>query len=338
MSDNVLIGGANWVGDTIMSMPAIRLFRAANPSVCLTVLTRPALRPLWEMQPAVDQVMESSADLRGTFSAVAAVRARVFRQAYIFPNSFRSAWIPFSAGVPGRRGFRGHWRAWLLTDIAVVPAAALHQSWEYLSILDIHPRGEDLPVPGLVIPPSLDANVRGEFGLSDKSPCLAVLPGAARGPSKRWPARHFGEAARRIRAATGWPVLVLGTVLERDLCREVVDFVGPGARSLAGEVDLAGTAAVLRLARVAITNDSGGMHLAAAVGTPVVAVYGLTDPAVTGPLGQGHRVISRPGVVRSREIRRDSAAAVACLESIHPEEVAAAALETIERPVAGGRP
>ena len=156
-------------------------------------------------------------------------------------------------------------------------------------------------------------------------PFVGVLPGAARGPSKRWPPDRFASVAARLAEENGCRVLVLGTRAERDLCEGMAHAAGPAAVSLAGETSLRDVACLLSLCRVVLCNDSGGMHLAAAAGTRVVAVFGMTDPETTGPLGSGHALVLAEGVERSRDIARNSGEAVRALQSIPTHRVYEAA-------------
>ena len=160
---------------------------------------------------------------------------------------------------------------------------------------------------------------------------MGLLPGAARGPSKQWPPDHFIAVGRQLAARPGCRIVVFGARDEASLCRAVAEGIGPAAITLGGETTLSELAALLGLCRVVVANDSGGMHLAAAAGARVVAVYGLTDPAKTGPIGHGHRIVCAEGRPRSRDIRRNSREAKDALASIRPDRVLEAVMELLER-------
>jgi heptosyltransferase-2 len=179
-------------------------------------------------------------------------------------------------------------------------------------------------------PPEDDRDGAGRHlaGLSDR--LVALLPGAARGPSKRWPAEAFAQVGRELGRRAGGGVLVLGGPGEEDLGRAVAEAAGPRAVNLCGRLSLGESVAVLARCALAVTNDSGGMHLAAAAGIRVVAVFGLTDPQRTGPLGDGHRIIRPEGVRGARDIGPDSAAAREALAGIRPERVTEAAVAVME--------
>jgi len=329
LGNDVLIYGVTWLGDAIMSMPAIEAARARSPKARFTLLARPDLAPLWRLQPALAavDVLESGG---GTWQAGRRLRGRGFSCCFILPNSFRSAWIPFLAGIPVRRGFRGHWRSLLLTEIAV-PAggsAPLHQAAEYFSVFGLE-AGRVAP-PRLDIPDSLHDAARTMLGERGPGRWMVLLPGAARGPAKRWPPERFAEIGRRVRDSTGLGMAVLGSEQEQTICAEVADGIGNGAVSLAGQTSLPLLAAVLAAGRIVLANDSGGMHLATAVGTPVVAVFGLTDPRTTGPLGETCRVVTAAGAVASRAIPRDSARARAALDAVGVDDVLEAVHSLLE--------
>ena len=326
---SVLVYAPNWLGDAVMAMPALQAWRASHADARLTVLTKRSNADLWRMHPAVDEVVELLPGTRGTFHTGHLLRARRFDVAYLLPNSFRSALVAWLAGIPRRRGAARHARSLLLTERVRLSRAPedYHQSRETAPILlgNAFTPQTPLPTPQLNVPASLRAETLATFGLASASDGLvAVIPGAARGDSKRWP--HFAEAARLL--AEGHPArrfVILGTAAESGLCREVADAVGPAAVSVAGRTTMTQFTALLAAASAVLCNDSGGMHLAAAVGTPVVAVFGLTDWRRTGPLGRMSVVVRQDGVEGRRAIARHSAAAAAVLRSIPPERVAAAA-------------
>ena len=334
----ILICGLNWFGDSVMSMPAVQAYRRANDCVRITMLVKPALVDLWRMHPMVDEIVPLEPGARGVLAAARSIRRSGFRTAFIFPNSTRSALPPWFGRVPARRGTRGKRRSWFLTDI-VEPALAathVHQSWEYADILGLgvgdcgDPTGDDWR-PQLTIPAESAARATEMLGVAGSERVAALVPGAARGGSKRWPARHFIEVGRRIAGSCVARVAVLGTRGEMELCAGIAAGIGSDAVDLSGRTAVAELAAVLERCNVVVTNDSGGMHLATAAGGRVVAVYGLTDPAKTGPMGCGHRIIIREGVQGARDIGRESEEAERCLASIEPDEVYEAVKEMIRK-------
>jgi heptosyltransferase-2 len=331
MKDRVLICGVNWLGDALMSLPAVRAMKRASPGCELMVLAKSFLLPLWESEPSVSGVLELEHGPAGTCRTVARIRGARCRVAYVFPNSFRSALLPFLGMVPERVGSPGHQRVWMLTRVASVGPDAQrgHQSREYFDILGIRPEVGDLAGCRLAVPAAAVEAADAMLGRSAAGESLvALIPGAARGPSKCWPEANFIETGRTI-AAGGVRIAVFGSSREVDLCARVSKGIGPSCMNLAGRTSLLQMAACLQRCRVAVTNDSGGMHMAAAAGTRVVAIYGLTDPSKTGPMGEGHAVMVASGVQGSRDIARRSRAAVEALASIAPGQVVAAVRERL---------
>jgi len=322
MNERILICGLNWLGDGVMSMPAIQAFKARYPSTEIRMLVKPGQASLWRMHPAVASVEVVEAGLVGVFRSARRLRGgNRPRAAYILPNSFRSALIPFLGLVPERVGLAGHQRVWMLTRVTSLsePAQRGHQLLEYFDILGLDRREGDSVMPTLVIPPTVRAESDALLGTAD-TPLIGLIPGAARGPSKRWPAESFADVGRRL-TERGARVAVFGTEAESGICRRVAEGVGPVCVNLCGRTSLPSLAACLSRCRVVVTNDSGGMHLAATVGARVVAVYGLTDPEKTGPIGDGHAVVTAPGARRSRRISRSDRDSQAVLRSITPDLV-----------------
>jgi heptosyltransferase-2 len=326
--ERILICGPNWVGDAVMSMPALQAFRRATPDAEITMLVKSGLAPLWRMHPAVGNVATFEGHAAGTCRAGAAVRATGYRRAYIFANSFRTALIPYLGRVPVRIGAAGHSRRAMLTRVVEFNLSSLrrHQTFEYFDILGLETAGFE--EPRLNLPAAAVATAAEMLGTAPGLR-IGVMPGAARGPSKRWPATSFGTVAARLAREQGCRIAVFGGPDDRDVCGAVADCVGEGAVNLAGCTSIPEWAAALKQCDLVICNDSGGMHLAAAVGTPVLAIYGMTDPARTGPLGTRRRII-QDSMVRSRDIARRSEAAEKCLVAIEPNRVYDAALECLE--------
>ena len=340
---NALVYAPNWLGDAVMAMPALQVWRERHPGDRLTVLTKRGNAPLWKMHPAVDEVVVLEPGTRGTFRTGRALRESHFDIAYLMPNSFRSALVAFWARIPKRRGVGRHARSLLLTERVRLSTAPgdYHQSRETAPILLGTDLPAALPAPDLRVPRELLAETLAKFGLPDRSTdrqtdgrtdrIVAIIPGAARGDSKRWP--HFADAARML--AEGDETLrfaVLGTVAESPLCQQVVEALPEGRGvNVAGKTTMPEFAALLAAADVVLCNDSGGMHLAAAVGSRVVPVFGLTDWRRTGPLGDRYALVRRDDVQGRRAIARSSRKAAEVLVSIPAERVAAVAQFLLKR-------
>lgn len=314
----VLVVGVNWLGDALMSMPALQAFRAAHPDWAIDLLVKPKLAALWKLHGAPDRILELAPGNRGPFVTGARLRERPRERAYILPNSIRSALAPWWARIPVRRGAGGGGRSWLLTErVDLTPAPGrTHQAFEAYRLLGL-PEPATLPNPVLRIP--REAREQAELLAEGVArPRVALIPGAARGPSKQWPEPHFTALATRLKRDLGAGCLWLGTPDDHDLCGRLA--AATGGRSLAGRTGLHGFAAALAGSDLVVANDSGGMHLAAALGTPTIGLFGLTDPARTGPLGP-RAVVLQKATGGAREIARDSRDARDALARILPDEV-----------------
>lgn len=327
----VLVVGPNWLGDAVMAMPAVQELRRRMPEARLGVLSRGGAAALWRMHAAPDEVLEWRGKSVG--EAARLVRAGGWDEAWVVPNSVRSALVAWRAGVPRRVGAPGHWpRAWLLTETRETGAGEeVHQSVEVARLFF----GADwagTPEPPIMAAPE-EARVRvREWLAGAPRPWVAMVPGAARGASKQWPMERYAETARAVCAATGGTAVMLGTAGEAPLCEAVRAAAGEVARtaSLAGKTSLVELAAALEEADAVVCNDSGGMHLAAALGTPTVAVFGITNPAQTGPLGERVTVLQH-SERRARAVPRVSPEAEAALRAVSAEEATAAVLGWLEK-------
>lgn len=323
MNGPVLIVSTNWIGDAVMGMPALQLFRAENPDAKITILTKPGLQALWQMHPAVDSVQVMGKPL----PTARTLRFSQYARAYVFPNSFRSAFVPWLAGIPRRIGLSGHWRRLMLTEAVSSPEG--HQQLEYRDILGLN--GE-LPAPRIDVPKdaatAVEKKLKELFPMESNMPLITLLPGAARGPSKRWPAEQFVQLAKKLRDSMNALVVLGGGPDDAPACAGMADQAGAGVVNVAGKTSIPEWAALLQMSACVVSNDSGGMHLATAVGTPVVGIYGLTDPAKTGPLGKS--TVLQKSTVRSRDIARSSEEAAQALAAITPDEAFAAVCELLE--------
>jgi heptosyltransferase-2 len=285
--ERILVRAPNWIGDVVLSLPALRDLRRRFPAARLSVLARPWVAELYRAVPGVDGVGES----RGHAADVAWVRGR-FDLGVLLPNSFGTALVLWRAGVPERWGYATDGRGPLLTHRCHVPERVRGRSQVYyyramLEGLGVAVAGE--PDASLACPPEWAA--RGEALLGDEGPWIGVNPGAFYGSAKRWlPERFAAAAAVAARRATA-KVVVVGGAAERPLGEAIAAQLRAPARVLCGETGLGDLVGVLSRLRLVLTNDSGPMHLAAALGTPVVAVFGATDWTETAPVSPRARVV-----------------------------------------------
>lgn len=334
---SILVVAPNWLGDVLMALPAVQSAIAARPDAHWTLLTRPAFAPLWAMAlppPPQASILThpKTAPLRPLLRRLA---AESFTTAYILPHSFRSAWPPYLARIPDRIGLPGHlFRDLLLTQTRPprrTPDRA-HQAYEILDLFQIPTPDNRIPPPRLHLPADARETAMARLNSFPK-PWISILPGAARGPSKQWPAESYSRLLQLLSEQTPATFFLLGTPAEAPLCQTIAA-APPSSRraqNLAGTTTLEQMTAILALSDAVVCNDSGGMHLAAALGTPLVALFGITDPAQTGPLGSAPIHILQHSTLRTRDLPRRSPVAEAALRSIPPEEALAALLPLLPR-------
>jgi lipopolysaccharide heptosyltransferase II len=351
----VLIRSVNWLGDAVMTMPAIQRLKQAYPQAHLTVLTAPKLADLWRLHPDVSEVIvhEPSNCPFVLFRQARELRQGRFDDAIIFPNSWRSTFPIWLAGIPRRIGFRGHARAWMLTaameesaDYQTKPVMTpeairhfgsgasasperpvfKHQVHRHLQLTaclgaDATPCAPQLR---LAAPPA-------DALLPQDKPLLALNAGAEYGPAKRWPLNRFIAAAKAVAERHNARWVIVGGPKEADLGNQIAAALGEQrAINLAGKTTLLGLCHALAQCRLLLTNDSGPMHLAAALGKPVVAIFGSTEPALTGPAvaDNSPHVILRHAPSCSPCFLRECPIDFRCMTAITVEEAMKAA-ETV---------
>ena len=321
----ILIRGTNWLGDAVMTTPALLRLRETFPQAHITLLTPDKLRDLWANHPAVNETISFSAG-ENVLAIGKKLRAGNFDLALVLPNSPRSAIETWLAEIPQRMGYARPWRTFFLTQ--TVPPSADAVNMQKLSVAEIKRRTGVAPVsnsnsrlsgtksetaatpvlrhqiheylhlaaalganpeplaPQLTVMPAEIAAAKKKFGLEEVSrPMFGLNPGAEYGPAKRWPIERFIAAARRIQQQKDCLWLMFGGKNDTPVAQRAEIGLGgmPTVINLAGQTSLRELMALLKLCRVLLTNDSGPMHVAAALGTPVVAPFGSTSPELTGP-------------------------------------------------------
>jgi heptosyltransferase-2 len=298
---NILIIGPSWVGDMVMAQTLFVCLKHQHPDCQIDVLAPEWSRPLLERMPEVREALSFPLG-HGAFEL--ATRRRIgqqlrgrYDQAILLPNSLKSALVPYFAGIPKRTGWRGEMRFGLLNDIRTLDKARYPLMIERFMAL-AHAPGAELPKPYpeprlAIDPASRDAALE-RFGLSLDRPVLALCPGAEFGEAKRWPAEHYAAVAD-ARLRQGWQVWLFGSQKDAPGGEEIREWVTPGFEedvcNLAGRTSLAEAIDLLSCASAVVSNDSGLMHVAAALDRPLVAVYGSTSPGFTPPLASQVEVV-----------------------------------------------
>jgi lipopolysaccharide heptosyltransferase II len=317
----IIIRSPNWLGDAVMAIPAVCAIKAGRPDAHVTLLTPAKLADLWRTVAEVDALLPIEPG-KSVFAIARDVRAGNFDAAVLFPNSLRAALEIWLAGIPRRVGYPGHQRAWLLDQPLrgkkmkkKQTAPPRHHVHHYLALAEFI--GADITVP------SAPANRERTF--SGGSPRIGLVPGAEYGPAKRWLPERFAEVIRAVPAQ--WTLF--GVAGDRAIADTILA-AAPGCRDLTGKTTLTELIAELRQCDLLLTNDTGTMHLAASLGVPVVAIFGSTEPALTGPLGAHHTVL-RKHVECSPCFLRACPIDFRCMRSIAASEVIAALQRQLAR-------
>ena len=370
----ILVRGTNWLGDAVMTTPALLRLREKFPDAHIALLTPEKLRDLWLAHPTVNEII-SPAPGENVFSVGRKLRAGNFDLALVLPNSPRSALEVWLAGIPQRISYARPWRNWFLTQTVAsrpgamkmrkrsvgeikvlirgtgfqpvnhpntgqrpVPPSSVHQIHEYLHLVAALGASREPVPPQLVVTAGEIEAVRKKFGLSEiERPLFGLNPGAEYGPAKRWPVDKFIAAAREIQQRTNCTWLVFGGQADVDIANRIESAISspPTAiLNLAGKTSLRELMGLLKICRVLLTNDSGPMHVAAALGTPVVVPFGSTSPELTGP--------GLPGDPQNRVLKSDAPCAPCflrecpidyrCLNGISVQQVVEAVLSAIQTP------
>jgi lipopolysaccharide heptosyltransferase II len=309
----ILIRGSNWLGDSIITMPALRAIKAGRPDAHITLIAPEKIAAVWRLMPEVDEVIGLTSG--SLFRAIKSIRARpAFDVAVLFPNSLRAALEVWLAGVPRRIGFPGHHRRWLLDQIIPEPlklGPIEHQVYRYLQIAR-ELGGPSEPVPARMFLPRAKRN-----GASAK---IGLCPGAEYGPAKRWLPERFAEVVVSVSAQRPVQWILFGTAADAASGAIIEAAVGANCINRIGKTSLAELMTELSECALLLTNDTGTMHLATVIGVPVVAVFGSTEPRLTGPLGTGHHVI-RHQVECSPCFLRECPIDFRCMKAVTVHEV-----------------
>jgi len=335
---NLLVRGVNWIGDAVMTMPALRSLRKELPGTKISLLVKPWVAPIFENNPFVDDIIlyeDRYNGIGGKFRLSSILRAKKFCSSILFQNAFDAALIPFLSGIPQRIGYSRDLRGRLLTDS--IPFndddRKMHHTDYYLNILRREGINAEFSLPFIYL--SLDERIRARTTLKElKRPVIGINPGASYGSTKRWHPERFAEVAFKTITELGGSVVVFGGKSETGIAEEIISGFQDSSRgglrntsqilNMSGKTSLRELSALISGCDVLLTNDSGPMHIGYAVRTPMVAIFGSTDPALTGPLGKGNVVIKKnlecsPCFKRTCDRKK-----MECMDAITADEVFAA--------------
>ena len=318
----ILIRSSNWLGDAVMSVPAVRAIKDGRPDVHLTIAAPEKIAPMWKLIAEVDAIISLQAG--SLLSVVRLLRQQMpFDVAILFPNSLRVALESWMGGIPRRVGYRGHWRSWFVNQIVRKPRKPRppeHHSLRFLRFArDCGAETSNIEFPKL----NQTSNIKHQ-------PLLGLCPGAEYGPAKRWLPERFAEAAAKISAQSSAQWILLGTKNDAAIGQQIAAAIGDHCVNRIGQTTLEQLIDELRQCRLLLTNDTGTMHLAALLGVPVVAIFGSTEPRLTGPLGNGH-IILRHHVECSPCFLRECPIDFRCMKAVSADEVAAAVLAMLAK-------
>ncbi|MBI4357236.1 MAG: lipopolysaccharide heptosyltransferase II [Gammaproteobacteria bacterium] len=293
----ILVVSPSWLGDTVIAQSLLKILKTRTPTPRIDVLAPTWVHSLLQRIPEVDKLIEltiphKALRLLRRYHLARLLSKEGYAQAIVLPNSFKSALIPFWAGISRRTGWLGEMRWGILNDVRVLDKKQYPSLVEQYAVLAFDKEATmekrkkiaDLP-PSLEVLPQRVNRTLERLGLSvNESPIIALCPGASFGPAKRWPARHFASLALHY-LRLGWRVWILGAHEDRSLACEINGASKGACCDLTGKTTVAETVDLLSQVTAVVTNDSGLMHIAAALGRPVVAVFGSSDLTYTPPLG-----------------------------------------------------
>jgi lipopolysaccharide heptosyltransferase II len=326
----ILIRSSNWLGDAAMSVPAVRAIRAGRPDARVTIAAPEKIASMWKLVAEVDAIIPLP---RSRLLSVVWLLRREpsFDVAILFPNSVRAALESWLTRIPRRVGYRGHWRRWLLNQIVPVPrkpGPPEHHSLRFLRIArecGADAFGSDRSRAGVGYS---TPNV--QIAINRQPIKIGLCPGAEYGPAKRWLPERFAEAAEKISAQSSVQWILLGTPRDATVGDQIAAALGDHCVNRIGQTTLDQLIDELRECRLLLTNDTGTMHLAALLGVPIVAIFGSTEPRLTGPLGNGHMVL-RHHVECSPCFLRECPIDFRCMKAVSVQEVANAVLSILRK-------
>lgn len=295
-----LIVGPAWVGDMIMAQSLFIALKQKYPDLLIDVLAPAWSEPLLASMPEVNESIVMSLghgqlNLKKRYQLGKSLRKNHYDWAIILPNSLKSALVPFWANIPRRTGYKGEMRYGLINDMHHLDKQKLTMTVQRFVALAGESDAADAPhyeFSALQVKQTDQEHVLASFKLDHQLPILALCPGAEYGSAKCWPAEHYAAVAKKA-ISENWQVWILGSEKDRAIAKEIKTAVGSEeCLQLAGETTLEQVIILLSLASQVISNDSGLMHIAAAVDTPVIALYGSSDPNFTPPLNDNAQVVT----------------------------------------------
>jgi heptosyltransferase-2 len=299
MTAKILIVGPAWVGDMVMAQSLFKLIKKRDPAAIIDVLAPAWSLPILERMPEVSEgivmpIGHGKLNLRQRYQIGKSLRARKYTHSMVLPNSFKSALIPFFANIPVRTGWSRELRGLILNDVRRLDEKRYPLMIERFMALGLAPKailGGEFPLPALQYTEATQAIALARLQLKRSLNQLLILcPGAEFGPAKRWPEEYYADIAR-AKLAEGWDVWILGSPKDSVAAETIMTLTENRCVNLTGKTLLVEAIDLLSMATMVVSNDSGLMHIAAAVNKPLVAIYGPTSTTFTPPLHARARVL-----------------------------------------------
>ncbi|WP_438971458.1 lipopolysaccharide heptosyltransferase II [Methylophaga sp.] len=296
----ILVVGPSWVGDMVMAQSLFRALKADKPNVIIDVLAMDWTRPLLQRMPEVNEAISMPIN-HGSFgwkqrkNLATQIAQKQYDQAIVLPNSWKSALIPWFAGIPVRTGWRGEMRYGLLNDIRTLDKEALPMMVQRFVSL-AYPASQATAAPSYMPPLMQSESPRAAINPTPEAgqPRLILCPGAEFGPAKQWPPEHYATLAEHF-LTEGWQIIILGSKADQKTAEEITEHIATDKQdnlfNLTGKTTLEDAIDLLGTADSVVSNDSGLMHIAAAMQRPLVALYGPTSPSFTPPLADNARIL-----------------------------------------------
>lgn len=327
MTERILIVGPSWVGDMVMAQSLYISLQQRFEEVLIDVVAPPWSLPIVARMPEVQHGIGLPLS-HGEFGFSArcrigtSLRSHRYHQSIVLPRSWKAALLPFLAGIPRRTGYRGEMRFGLLNDIRALDKSTLSQTVQRYVALGLAQESlqpPEVPTPRLSVNLDNQRHIMESLGLDSVRPIIAFMPGAEYGPAKQWPAEYYSSLAGGL-IGQGFQVWIFGSEKEQRLGEEIAS-PHAGVHNLCGKTRLAEVIDLIAAARLAVSNDSGLMHVAAAVDIPVVAIYGSSSARFTPPLTEKKSILSRDLECSPCFERRCPLGHYRCLQEIKPEQV-----------------
>jgi len=342
-SEKILIIGPSWVGDMIMAQSLFILLKQRGsdengPDVQIDVMAPGWSNALLERMPEVSEIIDmplghGQLQLKARYQLGKSLISQHYDQTILLPNSLKSALVPFWASIPKRTGYVGEMRYGLLNDLRKLDKSVLTMTVQRFAAL-AYPKAQmleaqnialkNIPTPALKVDQGKVSDTLNKFQLHIDQPILSLCPGAEYGPAKQWPARHYASLASE-KIVQGWQVWIFGSQKDLAIGEEINRLLkqehGQQAINLCAKTELAEAIDLMSVSQAVVSNDSGLMHMAAALGVPIVGVYGSSDPEFTPPLGENSAMVSlnldcSPCFKRTCPLGHTN-----CLEKLEPERV-----------------